>query len=57
MIFSQNGARRAASIRSDTGEAIAKGVEVVVTRCEKGIAHVRRWEELSESKSESSMDQ
>ncbi|MBZ5611532.1 MAG: hypothetical protein LAP38_25005 [Acidobacteriia bacterium] len=49
MIFSQNGVRRAASIRSDGGQPIAKGVEVVVTRYEKGIAYVHRWEELSES--------
>jgi membrane protein implicated in regulation of membrane protease activity len=49
MIFSQAGARRAAAIRSENGEAIAKGDEVVVTRFEKGIAYVRRWEEISES--------
>src|SRR5580658_720505 len=47
MIFSQAGTRRAAAIRGENGEAIAKGVEVVVTRYEKGIAYVRRWEELS----------
>jgi membrane protein implicated in regulation of membrane protease activity len=57
MIFSQAGARRAASIRSESGEAIAKGVEVVVTRFEKGIAYVRRWEEISESSSPSSSSQ
>ncbi|HYL36573.1 MAG TPA: NfeD family protein [Bryobacteraceae bacterium] len=49
MIFSQAGARRAAPIRSENGEAIAKDDEVVVTRFEKGIAYVRRWEEMSES--------
>ena len=54
MIFSQAGARRAASIRGEQGEAIPKGVEVVVTRFEKGIAYVRRWEELNESSSSSS---
>jgi len=48
MIFSQAGARRAASIRAESGKAIAKGVEVVVTRYEKGIAYVRPWEEISE---------
>lgn len=47
MVFSQNGARRAASARSDDGLAIARDVEVVVTRFENGIAYVRRWEELS----------
>jgi membrane protein implicated in regulation of membrane protease activity len=49
MIFSQNGVRRASSIRSETGAAIAKGVEVVVTRYEHGIAYVRPWEELNET--------
>jgi membrane protein implicated in regulation of membrane protease activity len=50
MIFSQNGLRRAASIRSEDGQPIAKGVEIVVTRYEKGVAYVRPWEEISESK-------
>jgi len=52
MIFSQNGVRRAASARSEDGRPIAKGVEVVVTRYERGIAYVRVWEEISESKKE-----
>jgi hypothetical protein len=56
MIFSQNGVRRAAGIRSEDGLFIAKGVEVVVTRYEKGIAYVRPWEELSESKTSLSSD-
>jgi membrane protein implicated in regulation of membrane protease activity len=56
MIFSQNGARRAAAIRGENGEAIAKGVEVVVTRFEKGIAYVHRWEELSEATGPGSSD-
>ena len=50
MIFSQNGVRRAASARSEDGRPIAKGVEVVVTRFERGIAYVHAWEEISESK-------
>jgi membrane protein implicated in regulation of membrane protease activity len=49
MIFSQAGARRAAAIRGENGEAIANGVEVVVTRFEKGIAYVRRWEDLNDA--------
>jgi membrane protein implicated in regulation of membrane protease activity len=52
MIYSQNGMRRAASARSDDGRPMAKGVEVVVTRYERGIAYVRAWEEISESKKE-----
>jgi membrane protein implicated in regulation of membrane protease activity len=47
MIFSRDGARRATPVRSETGEEIAKGSEVVITRYEKGIAYVRRWEELT----------
>jgi membrane protein implicated in regulation of membrane protease activity len=47
MIFVRDGARRAAPVRGETGEEIAKGIEVVVTRYEKGIAYVRRWEELT----------
>jgi len=49
MIFSQAGARRSASIRSEAGEEIAKGAEVVVTRYEKGIAYVRPWDEINEA--------
>ncbi len=47
MVFSQEGIRRAAPIRSEDGRSIDTGVEVVVTRFEKGIAYVRRWDELS----------
>ena len=52
MIFSQEGVRRAASVRSEDGQPIAKGIEVVVTRYERGIAYVRPWEEMSEGKKE-----
>jgi membrane protein implicated in regulation of membrane protease activity len=52
MIFSQNGVRRAASARSENGKPIPKGVEVVVTRYDRGIAYVRPWEEISESRKE-----
>ena len=52
MIFSQDGVRRAASARSEDGRPIARGVEVVVTRYERGIAYVRAWEEISEGKKE-----
>jgi len=54
MIYSQNGSRRAASVRSEDGQAIARGVEVVVTRYEKGIAYVRPWDELTEGSGRSS---
>jgi membrane protein implicated in regulation of membrane protease activity len=47
MLFSQMGSRRAAPARSEGGLEIPKGVEVVVTRYERGIAYVRAWDELS----------
>jgi len=49
MSFSQEGARRSAPARSDNDKAIARGVEVLVTRYEKGVAYVHRWEELSDT--------
>jgi hypothetical protein len=48
IIYQQNGARKSHAARAESGEAIAKGEEVAVTRYEKGIAYVRRWSELAE---------
>ena len=47
MIFVQQGRRSAVPIRSESGNPIPKGREVVVTRYENGIAYVREWEELT----------
>ena len=47
IIFSQTGARRAAAARSEDGTAIQRGTEVVVIRYERGIAYVRRWDDLT----------
>lgn len=47
MIFVQQGRRAGVPIRSETGQPIPAGEEVVVTRYEDGIAYVRRWEELT----------
>jgi len=44
--FVQEGARRSASARSDDGLALDKGEEVVVARYERGVAYVRRFEEM-----------
>jgi hypothetical protein len=44
--YSQGGSRRAAAARSDAGLPIARDVEVVVLRYERGIAYVRAWSEL-----------
>jgi len=47
LLYSQMGTRRVCGARSEDGTAIAKGVEVVVTRYERGIAYVRLWDEIS----------
>jgi membrane protein implicated in regulation of membrane protease activity len=47
IIFSQTGTRRAAAARSEDGLAIERGTEVVVIRYERGIAYVRRWDDLT----------
>ena len=47
MIFARDGARGSIPIRSEDGLRIDKDVEVVITRLEKGIAYVRRWEDLA----------
>ena len=50
IIFEQQGARRSAGARSEDGSAIGKGVEIVISRYEKGIAYVRRWDEFTGEK-------
>jgi membrane protein implicated in regulation of membrane protease activity len=45
--FSQNGSRRFAPARSETGTALTRGREVVVMRYEQGIAYVRPWDEVA----------
>ena len=47
MIFTQEGVRKCAPIRSEDGSAIEKGEEVVITRYERGIGYVRRWSDLA----------
>ena len=47
IIFVQQGSRRCCGARNENGTSIAKGEEVVVTSYERGIAYVRRWEELA----------
>lgn len=44
--YEQLGARRSVPARAEDGIAISKGEEVFVLRYEKGIAYVRRWEEV-----------
>jgi membrane protein implicated in regulation of membrane protease activity len=50
IVFSQNGLRRSAAVRSEDGSAIPTGVEVVVTEYRDGIAYVRRWDELTQAR-------
>jgi len=47
IIYSQAGTRRTCGARAEDNTAIEKGCEVVVTRYDKGIAYVKRWEELN----------
>jgi membrane protein implicated in regulation of membrane protease activity len=47
IIFSQAGTRQTCGARSEDGEPLARGTEVIVTRYEHGIAYVRRWEEMA----------
>src|SRR5260370_34502891 len=47
IIFSLAGARRCAGARCEDGKPLEKGAEVVIERYEKGIAYVKRWEEVT----------
>lgn len=49
VIFSQEGVRRTCGARTEDGTEIVKGTEVVITRYERGIAYVKKWEEMAES--------
>ncbi len=53
IIFSQEGTRQTCGARSENGEALARGTEVIITRYEHGIAYVRRWEEMAEEEATS----
>ena len=48
LLYLRDGARRATPARSEDGTAIPRDTEVIVTRVERGIAYVRRWDELAE---------
>lgn len=52
VVYEQLGALRSVPARSEGGEAIPKQEEVYVVRYEKGIAYVRRWEDLADDVSE-----
>lgn len=48
ILFLQQGAHRALPARSESGQPIAAGTEVVVMRYDDGVAWVRRWDELDD---------
>jgi hypothetical protein len=50
MSFSQAGVRRSSAARTEDGTALERGVDVIVTRYDKGIAYVRRWDDFNDSK-------
>ncbi len=50
MSFSQAGVRRSSAARSEDGTPLDRGVDVIVTRYDKGIAYVRRWDDFNDSK-------
>jgi hypothetical protein len=50
MSFSQAGIRRSSAARTEDGTALERGVDVIVTRYDKGIAYVRRWDDFNDSK-------
>lgn len=52
IVFSQAGTRQTAGARSEDGSMIPKGTEVIITRCEKGIAYVRRYDEMAGEREE-----
>ena len=51
IVYSHGRGRLSCGARSDDGQAIEKGAEVVVTGYERGIASVRRWSELADGES------
>jgi membrane protein implicated in regulation of membrane protease activity len=50
MIYSRAGSRRCAAARSEDSSEMPRDTEVVVTKFEKGIVYVRRWDELNGEK-------
>jgi hypothetical protein len=47
IMYLRDGARKAIAARSEEGQEIQRGEEVIVTRYEKGIAYVRTWEAMT----------
>jgi membrane protein implicated in regulation of membrane protease activity len=47
VLYTRDGARKAVPARSEDSTEIPRNTEVIVTRFEKGVAYVRRWEDIS----------
>lgn len=47
LIYSQQGTRRSCGARSEDGDGIERGTEVVVVRYESGIAYVKPWDDVT----------
>lgn len=47
ILYTQNGSRRSIPVRSDDGTEIPRSTEVVVMRYERGVAWVRRWDDVA----------
>ena len=47
VVYTQGGTRKTVGARGADGQGIAKGTEVVVMRYERGIAHVRPWDQVA----------
>jgi len=50
ILFQQGGARRVTGARSEDGQAIDRGVEVVITKYENGLAYVKTWDEMTQGR-------
>lgn len=48
MLYSQNGTRRSMPICAEDGVPIGRNAEVVVLKFQRGVGHVRRWDELQQ---------
>ena len=57
IVYEQLGARRSAPARSENGIALERHEEVFVVRYEKGVAWVRRWQEVLEEQASGNSEQ
>jgi len=57
IVYEQLGARRSAPARSEDGIALERHEEVFVVRYEKGVAWVRRWQEVLEEQGSGNREQ